>query len=326
MLSRSLVVAFALLLAMSVNIGRVGITSAQNATPAVGECDAPALPPGTPTALEVATPEGEDMAGMDHGTPAAEDEAPPAEEAAPAGTPADDATTAEAQAGAQNIINCLVSGNLEGAAALLTPNFVQSYFGVPTVYDALARGSLEDAPYGEGTEVGDVLTYDDGSVSVDVLYPQSQYQTAAERWFLVQNGEYWKIDNIQPIDAPAPEGDTAVVGVVMTEYAFTPNVPSVVTMPVITFHLQNQGAEDHEMVLLRLPEGVTIEEALEDPALNEQIEFIGFGFAAPGEESDAHFVGLEPGVYTMACFVTTPDGEFHVDLGMFAEFEVTAAS
>jgi len=52
----------------------------------------------------------------------------------------------------------------------------------------------------------------------------------------------------------------------------------------------------------------------------------GFGFAAPGEESDAHFVGLEPGVYTMACFVTTPDGEFHVDLGMFAEFEVTAAS
>jgi hypothetical protein len=129
MLSRSLVVAFALLIAMSVNVGRVGTTSAQDATPAVGECDAPALPPGTPTALEEAT-----------------------------------------------------------------------------------------------------------------------------------------------------------------------------------------------------PEGVTIEKALEDPALNEQIEFIGFGFAAPGEESDAHFVGLEPGVYTMACFVTTPDGEFHVDLGMFAEFEVTAAS
>ena len=266
------------------------------------------------------------MAGMDHGTPAAEDEAAPAEEVAPAGTPADDATTAEAQAGAQTIINCLVSGNLEGAAALLTPNFVQSYFGVPTVYDALAGGSLEDAPYGEGTEVGDVLTYDDGSVSVDVIYAQTQYQTAAERWTLVQDVEYWKIDNIQPIEAPVPEGDTAVVGVVLTEYAFTPNVPSVTQMPVITFPLVNQGAEDHEMVLLRLPEGVTIEEALEAPALNEQIEFIGFGFAAPGEESDAHFVGLEPGVYTMACFVTTPDGEFHVDLGMFAEFEVTAAS
>jgi hypothetical protein len=319
MLSRPLVVASVLLIAMSVNIGRVGITSAQDATPAVGECDAPALPPGTPTALEEATPEGEDMAGMDHATPAAE-------EAAPAGTPADDATTAEAQAGAQNIINCLESGNLEGAAALLTPNFVQRYFGVPTVYDALAGGSLEDAPYGEGTEVGDVLTYHDGSVSVDVIYAQTQYQTAAERWTLVQDDEYWKVDQIEQIEAPVPAGDTAVVGVVMTEYAFTPNVPSVVQMPVNTFHLQNQGAEDHEMVLLRLPEGVTIEEALEDPALNEQIEFIGFGFAAPGEESDAHLVGLEPGVYTMACFVTTPDGEFHVDLGMFAEFEVTAAS
>jgi hypothetical protein len=327
MISRSLVVAFALLLTMGVTLGRTGIASAQDATPAAGECDAPALPPGTPTPMEEASPEGEDMAGMDHGTPAVEDaEAAPAEEAAPAGTPADDATTAEVQAGAQNIINCFASGNVESVAALLTPAFIQGYFGVPTVYDVLDQGHLEGAPYGEDTTVDQVLTYDDGSVSVDVLYAQSSYQTAAERWTLVQDGGYWKMDNLAPIEAPAPEGDTAVVGVVLTEYAFAPNVPSVVQMPVITFHLQNQGVEDHEMVLLRLPEGVAFDEVMADEALQEQVEFIGFGFAAPGEESDAHFAGLEPGIYHMVCFVQAPDGEEHVAKGMVAEFEVTAAS
>jgi hypothetical protein len=306
-------------MAVSVNIGRIGIASAQDATPAVGECDAPALPPGTPTA-QGATPEAEDMHDMDMGTPAAADE-----EAAPAGTPADEATTATAQAGAQNIINCLMSGNLEGAAALLTPNFVQSYFGVPTVYDVLAGGFLEDAPYSDA-QVGDVLIYDDGSVSVDVLYPQSQYQTAAERWSLIQDGEYWKIDILQPIDTPAPDGDTAVVGVNLTEYVFEPNVPSVTEMEVIDFHLVNAGAEDHEMVLMRLPEGLTFDEVMADEALQEQVEFIGFGFAAPGEQSDNYFAGLEPGVYHMVCFITAPDGEEHVAKGMVAEFEVTAAS
>jgi hypothetical protein len=196
---------------------------------------------------------------------------------------------------------------------------------VATVYDVLASGALEGAPY-SNVQFGEVLTYDDGSVSIVLTYPQTEYQTSAERWTFIQDGEYWKVDNLEQIAAPAPEGDTAVVGIVLTEYAFTPNVPSVTQMEVIDFHLVNQGVEDHEMVLLRLPEGETFESVMADPALQEASEFIGAGFAAAGEQSDAYFVGLEPGVYTMACFVTAPDGEEHVQKGMFAEFEVTAAS
>jgi hypothetical protein len=249
---------------------------------------------------------------------------PAAEEATPVppvGTPADEATAAEVTAAAQNIVNCLVSGNLEGAAALMTPEFILSFFGYENPYDLLASGDLEDNTFGNFT-TDNVMTYDDGSASVDVTYMQSEYQFTAERWFFVQDEGYWKINALVP-QRPEPEGDTAVLGVVMTEYAFTPNAPSVEAQPVVVFHGVNQGAEPHEMIVLRLPEGVTADQLLADESLFEQVEFIGFSFFEPGQEGDVALVGLEPGIYTLICFVTAPDGEPHAAKGMYADIEVT---
>jgi hypothetical protein len=319
-IGRSFGFVIALLVALSLIGSSVAVTSAQEASPSpTGTCDAPALPPGTPTPHE-ATPEG-GMAGM--ATP--EMAASPAVEATPAelaGTPADEATAAEVIAAAQNIVNCLESGNLEAAVALMTPEFILSFFGYTNPYDLLAGGDLEGTTFGNFT-AENVLTYDDGSVSVDVTYMQSEYQFVAERWFLVQDEGYWKIDRLVTMQ-PQPEGDTAVLGVAMTEYAFTPNAPSVTGQPVVIFHGINQGAEPHEMAVLRLPEGVTVEQLLEDESLFDQVEFIGFNFYEPGQEGDIALVGLDPGVYTLVCFVTAPDGQPHAAKGMYVDIEVTA--
>lgn len=88
--------------------------SAQDATPAASPaavaCDSPGLPPGTPTPMEMASPEA--MDGMDMGTPAAEEEAmgtpaavAEAEEDV-TGAAADEATAATVFATVENYVAC----------------------------------------------------------------------------------------------------------------------------------------------------------------------------------------------------------------------------
>jgi uncharacterized cupredoxin-like copper-binding protein len=293
-------------------------------------CDAPALPPGSPTPME-ATPEG-GMEGMATPEGMAEEvvEATPADEAAPQGTPADQAVADEATAAVQNVIACLQSGNLEGTVALFTPNGLMAFFFTENPYDVLAQGMLEGAPSFEGAQFSDVMTYDDGRVSVQVDYMSSQYQASSERWYLTQDEGYWKLDGVDYLNAQ-PEGDTAVVGVNMTEYAFEPNVASVVQPEVLILHGINAGVEMHEIVVIRLPEGMTTEDftaAASDEAamaeIEQQSEFIGAAFFEPGQQGDLALVGLEPGVYTLVCFIPAPDGAPHFAHGMVTQIEVVA--
>jgi hypothetical protein len=328
---RSLIVFVALLATMTLGVSRVGIASAQDATPgaspAAGPCDAPALPPGTPTPQEAtaATPE------MNMASPAAAEteaageataEATAVEEEAQA-TPADEATTTTADAAATNLANCINGGNFEGAAALMTTNFMQTLFGTGNPYDVV--GELQGTQFGNFA-AGAVSSYADGSVSVDVTYMQTEYQFISERWTLVQDGGYWKIDDLESL-SPQPEGDTGVLGFVLTEYAFTAAGATEITeMPVLLLHGANQGAEPHEMVVLKLPEGMTVDQLLADESLFSQVEFIGQSFFEPGQEGDMALVNLPPGTYTLVCFVTAPDGQPHAAKGMVSEFTVDPAT
>jgi uncharacterized cupredoxin-like copper-binding protein len=290
------------------------VATAQDATPAtMAECVAPELPPGTPTPMDMASPEAMPPMMMPEASPIAEEEA--------AGAPADEATATAAIAAAQNVAACVNSGNYEGAAALLTTELMESEFGTGNPYDVVAAFEGEGFTFGNFT-TGAVYAYEDGSVSVDVQYNESQYQVTGERWYLVQDGEYWKLNGFEPI-TPMVDGDTAVIGVSLTEYAFTFNVASVVQPEVLQFQVRNDGTEMHELVLFRMPEGATVEDIAADPenTLAED-SFVGATFAAPGEQTDLVLVGLEPGKYVAICFIPGPDGEPHYAHGMIAEFEV----
>jgi uncharacterized cupredoxin-like copper-binding protein len=174
----------------------------------------------------------------------------------------------------------------------------------------------------EGFTTGMVYAYDDGSVSVDVQYNQGPYQVVGERWYLAQDGEYWKLDGIE--GAPVSvDGDTAVVGVSLTDYAFTFNVSAVVQPEVLQFQVRNDGTEMHELVLFRMPEGMTLDDIKADPeGTIPEDAFVGAAFAAPGEQTDLVLVGLEPGKYVAVCFIPTAEGTPHYAEGMIAEFEV----
>jgi hypothetical protein len=293
--------------------------SAQEASPTALTCDAPTLPPGTPTPIESMLASPEAMPGM------TEEEAAGTPEAVDTGMAADDATTAAATAAAQNVVNCINSGNVEGAVALMTPNFLNAVFYTGNPYDVIAGGYLDGTSFGDVT-FDKVKTYSDGRLSIEAAYLESEYQYVHELWYLAEDGGYWKLDGLESL-APEPEGDTAVIGVALgtpdDEYALVPNVPSTLAMPVLIFHVANTGTELHELLVLKLPEGMTPDALADDSTDLSTVEFIG-GLAdiAPGTETDLALVNLPAGEYTLACFYTAPDGQTHLQHGMVATFTV----
>ena len=318
----------AVALSASMGLMAVGapVSTAQDATPAASptaECVAPELPPGTPTPPE-ASPEAA-MEGMDMGTPAA-DAASPVAEASPVaaeevGTALSGADAEAATAAVNNHVAC-VAADPAKALALMTPEFLLENFGTENPYDVLAMGALEGLAF-QDLSVGNSYSYADGRVGVDVQYKQTAYQVAGERWFLVNDGGTWKLTSLTPI-TPTVEGDTTVVGVNLVDYGFEFNVSSIVETEVLMLHAINAGTEPHELVVLREPEGMTLDQITADPeSALETAEFIGVLYlGTPGEQGDLALVGLEPGKYIAVCGVPTADGTSHYMLGMITEFEI----
>lgn len=124
-----------------------------------------------------------------------------------------------------------------------------------------------------------------------------------------------------------------VVEVDAQDYEFQ-GVPDTIEAGTIAFEFSNApDAEPHEMVVLRINEGVTesAEEILQLPEEEGMTKAtpVAFAFASAGE-TDASFVELESGDYFMACFIPTgstdeTDGEGppHFVEGMLTEFTVS---
>ena len=326
---RQLLAGFALVVGL---IGAsVTAVAAQDASPAASPmtatCEAPELPPGTPTPMEEMVAEGTpagDMAGMEMGTPeAVEAIAEIAEQATPEmaatqdGEPADEATAERVIAAAENLIACLSAGDYLGFAALSTPNYLLSEFGTSNPYDLPVF--MEGFPPIEGRAVTDVQTHADGRLSVDLTTVIGGTQVDRFRAYFVEENGTLLLDEEQTLPI---EGAEVTVEVTMLDFAFDLSQDTVPADALVAFTLPNEGQYPHEFAVVRLPEGITVEDVLADPALEEQVQFIGGAFAEPGDVGHFGLEGLEPGTYTAVCFVDVPEGIPHVMRGMVAEFTV----
>ncbi|MEE8595205.1 MAG: hypothetical protein V3T25_04985 [Gemmatimonadota bacterium] len=167
-------------------------------------------------------------------------------------------------------------------------------------------------------------------------------------------------DRGQPADASSEaatetSSEAHVVEVVARDYAF--DAPDEIPSGWTTFRMTNAGEQEHFLYIYRLPENKTYQEFQEEMIVSfgkvwEQYdsgeinraeaeaglgsEIPGWFFTEvepsggpaltePGETSQAT-VRLEPGTYVMECYVKTPDGQWHTELGMQRELTVTADS
>lgn len=150
----------------------------------------------------------------------------------------------------------------------------------------------------------------------------------------------------------SPEGEAHVIEVLAADYAF--GAPDSIPSGWITVRLNNEHAEEiHEIVLTRLPEGVTYQDWEETlpvwDRMSERMqageisgaeevygaaapllpgwfgdieEVSGRGLVSPGRTTEKS-VRLEPGTYAMVCYVKSPDGRVHASQGMSRELIVT---
>jgi uncharacterized cupredoxin-like copper-binding protein len=246
------------------------------------------------------------------------------ETAAPSGDEADVEAAMQAVADAYN------SGDVEAFLALVSDDFVANAFGgfgastKDDLRQAAAAGefTVGDPPI-ENLEVTDVTVSGD-SATLDQSH-QEERALLNERFTFVRAGDTWLVDDFEPIRAEAPEGATeADLGLV--EFAFN---LTTLSFPVgdVTFQASNDGEQPHEMIVAKMPEDVTLEEALQA----EDVEALGvediafFAPINPGAEATWTVTDLEPGRYAYVCFIPDEDdleGTPHALKGMAGEFTV----
>jgi hypothetical protein len=116
------------------------------------------------------------------------------------------------------------------------------------------------------------------------------------------------------------EDDAARVDVTGLDYEFRFDAP---TEPGRTsFVLTNDGEEAHFLLVVKLAEGVAMQDALESET-GEGVEGQWeTKVAAAGGDEEAVTFDLEPGNYGVVCFIPAADGTPHAFLGMSGEFTI----
>ena len=136
-------------------------------------------------------------------------------------------------------------------------------------------------------------------------------------------------------DAAAPAAEPTAEAVVrLVDHAFA--IEPALGAGRQTIRVENAGAETHDLVLLKLVPGRTIEDvrawlnperarrddAGEPPPL-ESIGTPGGGIAAIAPGMRAYFeADLTPGDYVLLCMVTAPDGRSHIEHGMIRQLRI----
>jgi len=111
------------------------------------------------------------------------------------------------------------------------------------------------------------------------------------------------------------------VTVTADEYSFelseTPTAPG-----EATFTLDNVGGEPHALIVARINEGFTLDEANELEGRKGSAEVLGQSQAGPGQQGKPIDAELTAGNFGLVCPLSTKDGESHYDLGQNAEFTI----
>lgn len=142
---------------------------------------------------------------------------------------------------------------------------------------------------------------------------------------LVREGGAWKVDSLRAASDEVPGGAKSVE-LALAEFYFTFDEADIPADGNLAFRVRNGGAQVHEVVVVNIPEGVELMEALESVGTEEVAPVAFKVFIMPGQEVDMAFEEpFEPGKYALVCFFPdTDDPEFlpHIEKGMIATFIV----
>jgi hypothetical protein len=109
--------------------------------------------------------------------------------------------------------------------------------------------------------LGDVRAYTDGRLSAEFVYFFGSHHYYRSRIYVVAEGGYIKIDEEQyPREEPSSE--QSAVDVWMIDFAFELDHDVIANAQYVVLHSRNVGEYPNEIVVVRLPPQVTVEQEL----------------------------------------------------------------
>jgi hypothetical protein len=105
--------------------------------------------------------------------------------------------------------------------------------------------------------------------------------------------------------------------VTAVDYRF--ELPATIPKDATSIRLVNQGAVDHELLVGRMNDGVTLDQVKAATNLKTLVPQTITLDAKPGQAAETA-IEVTAGNWFMACYLTTPDGKSHSELGMIGTF------
>lgn len=126
-------------------------------------------------------------------------------------------------------------------------------------------------------------------------------------------------------------GITQIPQITIKAHDYSFEAPAQIEAGLVSIRLENEGQEPHHVQLVRLNDGVTMEQLQatlqQGPeAALPLVTLDGGPGVVPSGKSQQVTVELTPGHYLLMCFVPGPDGIPHLAKGMMAPLEVVSGA
>lgn len=268
----------------------------------------------------------------------------PTVEATPAATPAAspvpvEPITFDAELLTENLTatttalaSCLSEGQFDEAAARTSPLFRGQLIGDsrPLQADTFAAlaATFPDTDY-QIIEIDNAALIDETTASADIIW-QIGHQVRVDRWIFVRERvegiDMWVIDRAEP-GTLEPSREAAEIDVTIAGNTYELK-PEAIDGDAVEFRVTNDDAETHELLVLRLDEGVSTETLLTTPGpeLPDGVTFIGQATIAPDANGGLLLADLEPGTYTIVDMLPDENGLPHLAGGMTTTFTIEGAT
>lgn len=240
----------------------------------------------------------------------------------------DDALTSDLTTAAGAILVCMSENNVEVLTQVTGPAFRGSWLGfgtdIPNADFAALLPMLPKLPY-------ELVSVENASISGDTATATVNYtvgrQLLSSQWTFqlvtVDGPPVWQVQSEQKQAGVAPAG-AASMDLTIADGSFTFSAESVQGTDIV-INVSNTGQQPHEVLILKVPDGVGASEIAAAPTgIPERGTFIAQATVPAGSEGTMILTGMRPGTYTVVDLLPDAVGMPNVSNGMITTFEVTA--
>jgi hypothetical protein len=259
----------------------------------------------------------------------------PAAEATPLSAPAQATPVSsrdELKAGLTNLVQvvsaCQSAGDFETMSKLVTEKYLgQVYGGGPRMsrdtFLVIASNLPDQKVRFRGFDDLSVTGPGEARANVRLIVGN---QLLFQRLNFVEDPKhpgYWLIDSAEPLRVRAPrDHDTLRLTITGNRYS-----PDALTADngTVSIHVNNSDKEDHELLVLKLADGVTTSDLLttEGPGFPDGVSYLGQVTVPARGSGSMVLVDLKPGTYAVVDLLPSDNGVPHLATGMSATLTIT---